>query len=73
MEAVDTEAVDPGILSLFGEWAVDHAMRHWGLGEDEAGATDAIRESYEIYHQEAPANAFADIDARLAPPEPRGA
>ncbi|MDR1265991.1 MAG: hypothetical protein LBK42_10645 [Propionibacteriaceae bacterium] len=28
--------VDPGLLSMFDEWAVDHAVKHWGLSQDEA-------------------------------------
>ena len=35
---------------------------------DRAGATTRIRESFEMYHQEALDNAFADIDAMLALP-----
>ncbi|MDR0847647.1 MAG: hypothetical protein LBN10_01160 [Propionibacteriaceae bacterium] len=28
--------IDPGILSMFDEWVIDHAMTHWGMSEDEA-------------------------------------
>lgn len=34
---------------------------------DDAGVTATIRENYDIYHQEALTNAFADIDRLMAP------
>lgn len=41
-------------------------LRIW----DERGVTDFIRDMYEMYHQEALENAFADIDSLVATGKP---
>ena len=59
--------------SEFFLFLLEHYARHRGIcaaaalaAWDEAGATQRIRENYDLYHQEALENAFADIDAMLA-------